>query len=324
MSTPAVESPIAKSSAIVQSDQNVKSIEDKFGAQITRSGQTVDESFTSACIASYSNLAQAPVVCALFFALLAITLAEYLETTDGPLENVYNALLEIIKANKSRVLVTLARVVALLFKFLIAQKDWVLNVMLISVPYFRKPSSKNLKLTVIFGLAAVLFDSSPFIVLLFSQAWFLITELRNPKFKMVVAMIMALVFMLTWVEVASNVNPTNTTATTPAKPAVQNDSPSQISMPDVYANSPFLTYYYTLEQFNRLSPSQQVNIPRIFPLEKFKSVPLEVQIRALYAQEIDSKHTAAYVRHTYKQAFKHEMPPEMKIDDALLKFKDVW
>lgn len=314
MSTPAVETPIAKSSAVVQSDQNVKSIEDKLGAQTTRSGQTVDANFTDAVIASYSNLMHAPLLAAIFFGLLAVTLAEYLETKDGPLEQLYNALLLVVKANKNKIFVTIARILLLILKFLISQKQWVLNVMLISVPYFRKPSTKNLQITLVFSILAIVFESNYFTVLLFSQAWFLITELRNPKFKMIIGVIIAVVFLLSWLEVDSLEPPKPTT-----RP--QNDanldrirtSPILSQEKPVESNDPNYRITFPL-------PTETVeDAPSVYDLQSFTKLDVSRQLKAIFEEKIPFAERLAFYRVAYTSITKKEPPnvDENKLHELL-------
>lgn len=214
--TPAVENASSTTSSVVQNTENVKALDDKTGAPIIRSGQKFDTSFTDAVIASYSNLANAPILCCVFVCTLILVLAETLEQKNGPLEMLLAALKKAYDGHLSnKFLQTLTALAMLLLRFVVNNKSWLLNSILLCVPYARKPSSKNLKLTILLVMVDLILSSQILICLLLSQMWFLVTELRNPQHKMLIIIFTTLIFLLTWIDLDSpspkpdtrNVNP---------------------------------------------------------------------------------------------------------------------
>jgi hypothetical protein len=204
-----------KPDAAVPSNASVKVVSADTGAPITKSGQTIGMTFTDSVVASYSNLFNAPALAILFFSTIVLYVAEYSQVTMGPIEIVINHLKNLIAAKSITTFTLIVCTILVKFlTFLLPYKRLVMDVIMFSIPYFRKPSTKNLKVTGILLGVVLLVDSSIFTVIALSQMWFLVTELRNPKHKMLVGVITMSVLMFAWLDISDQPSPPTIEPTT--------------------------------------------------------------------------------------------------------------
>lgn len=202
MSTPAVESPISGTAAVVQSDQNVRAIGDKTGAPLIRSGQRIGDTFTDSVVSSYSNLINAPLVFVVFAATVVVHLGEFVGQENGPLELLLATLIESKKIyHDVKILNILAILAIQIVRGIIKWKWWVLPSVTLMVPYMRKPSSKNLKTTALLILITILLQGAHATTFFLAQFWYLITEMRNPRHKFFLAICLFIVFFFSWVDI---------------------------------------------------------------------------------------------------------------------------
>lgn len=169
--------------------------------RLTRGGQLIGDGFCSSLLASYANMTYNPIALALMIFALACAFAE--EANNGPLE-VLKARLEIVTETES--FYRLAKVLITIVTSLINNKVYFIKLIFVSVPAFIKPSFKNWIITFCFWLFLVFFTNwTIFEILVLGQLWFLFTELRDPKYKILISILAALLIYYAWVSDIANV-----------------------------------------------------------------------------------------------------------------------
>lgn len=190
--------------------------------KIIKSGQRIgQETFVSSIIASYSNMAYNPV--ALFIFILAITIAFAEDTDNGPLE-IFKKKLETINNDKIFIY-KLAQILLGVVIFLINNKYMFVKVCFASIPALVKPSSKNIIITIAFIIFVYLFTEwNALEIFVIAQFWYLFTEIRDPKIKIVIMILFCLTCYIAWVLPTTKTDrvyhstSTTTTRTTTSKP----------------------------------------------------------------------------------------------------------
>lgn len=180
------------------------------GVQAIKGGQVVDASLFEAVTVAYSNLSNSPMVAVGMIVAVLCAFAEY-NTTEGPLEFIKVSLEQIIaKADTSPMIKNLAMFLAYLLGLLIKFKTVSISLTLFWLPYFAKPSEKHLKLSSIMSVWVVMKTTDAVGDLLLSQIYFLYTQFRTPKYKMVLLIVGVCVFVIGFSNVNSYIAKTST------------------------------------------------------------------------------------------------------------------
>lgn len=163
------------------------------GDRQIRSGQTQASAFFDSVVASYTNLTYSPVITLLFSFFGVCVAAEACGLN----------FLDVIQKNLTALAKTdnkmLANIFSLLIKVISTVTDFRIYIYLsffIFLPWMKKPSSKNLKFSIVFEVLMFLFTNSSDLIFVFAltQLWFLYTELRSPKYKFFVFMVAVVIF----------------------------------------------------------------------------------------------------------------------------------
>ena len=160
---------------------------DTTGLTVVKGGITANMGFLSSVLAAYTNLVNnIPVLITAIF-LIFVWIAEE-NKTDGPLENIQSLLTDIkVEYSWERQLVNLLE---FLVKFLIKFKIQFIQVGFAWLPYFAKPSSNSMYLSILHSLTIfVMRKWSSVVFFLIANFHFLFLSLRSPTYKMVILII---------------------------------------------------------------------------------------------------------------------------------------
>lgn len=170
--------------------------------RMIKGGQTIGEGFSQSIIAAYSNAAQNPLIFALYVVAIACMVAS-LTGVDSPLEVVQKEANATATARGTNVAVksicvALVRLLGILNKY-----EYIfINTTMLTVPYFLKPSNKNLYISIFFTGLVIAFSSISYVVIfLLTQVWFLFTQLRNPTYKLTISAVVVLLMIFSFTEV---------------------------------------------------------------------------------------------------------------------------
>lgn len=186
--------------------------------RMIKGGQTIGEGFSQSIIAAYSNAAQNPLIFALYVVAIACMVAS-LTGVDSPLEIVQKEANATARAGGTNVAVkSICLAVVQLLGVLNKYEYIFINTTMLAVPYFLKPSNKNLYTSIFFiGLVLVFSSIGYVVVFLLTQVWFLFTQLRNPTYKLTISAIVIMLVIFSFIEVQD----TTVEAVTTAPPAGQ-------------------------------------------------------------------------------------------------------
>lgn len=160
---------------------------DATGVALIKGGITANMSFVSSISAAYTNLVNNVPVLIISVFLIFIWIAEE-NRSDGPLENIRLLLNDIkVEYNWERQLVNLLDFIV---KFLIRFKVQFIQIGFAWLPYFAKPSSNSLYLSILHSLTIfVMRKWSSVVFFLISNFHFLFLSLRSPTHKMIILII---------------------------------------------------------------------------------------------------------------------------------------
>lgn len=160
---------------------------DATGVALIKGGITANMSFVSSILAAYTNLVNNIPVLIISIFLIFIWIAEE-NRSDGPLENIRLLLSDIrVEYNWERQLVNLLDFIV---KFLIRFKIQFIQIGFAWLPYFAKPSSNSLYLSILHSLTIfVMRKWSSVVFFLISNFHFLFLSLRSPTHKMIILII---------------------------------------------------------------------------------------------------------------------------------------
>lgn len=186
--TPVVEGPVpAPRTAISNKD----------GLQTVRSGQTVEDTFFDAILASYANMSHSPLALLLMFTVIAELISMFF-TTQGPFQYLTMELKSVVSDESvNKFIRAMARPVYWFFSNVVVPYNLAfINVSMLSIPTVCKPSTKNIYLTILFSFIVVIFSKIGALeIFIFTQFYFLYTELRNPKHKLIIILLVFAVFL---------------------------------------------------------------------------------------------------------------------------------
>lgn len=171
---------------------------------MTRGGQQVGDPIGSAIISSYANLVYSPAIVCLYFVTLASACASIF-SIDGPLEFAFLETKKTATTTTSPVIRSVTTAIYKLLGYLVVNKDMVVSLALVWLPYSKKPSTKNFSFSVIITLFFFMFSSTGLLeLLMLSQCWFLFTELRNPRHKAFIGGFVGLIFLFNYIASSSS------------------------------------------------------------------------------------------------------------------------
>lgn len=212
MSTPAsvpVVNPVAapRSVFLPQEDGRTKTLNATTGVQVIKGGQNIDESIVDAITASYANLVNSPVVATVMVILLIAGLAES-NNANGPFEVIQHALESIVADVTESVFVrNSASIVLFLVNILVKFKLRFICVGLFWIPYFAKPSNNNMHISVLLTALAIFRRTDIISDILLSQVYFLYTQVRTPRVRMILMIVGVIVFVIGVANVKEFVKP---------------------------------------------------------------------------------------------------------------------
>lgn len=174
------------------------------GRQMVRGGQQVGDPIGSAIVSSYSNLVYSPAIVCLYFITLASACASIF-SIDGPLEFAFLETKKTATTTTSPLVRSVTTAIYKLLGYLVVNKDMVVSLALVWLPYSKKPSTKNFSFSVIITLFFFMFSSTGLLeLLMLSQCWFLFTELRNPRHKAFIGGFVGLIFLFNYIALPAN------------------------------------------------------------------------------------------------------------------------
>lgn len=179
------------SSTLIESDAAPLKAVDDTGRNLIKSGQTLESGFFESILGVYSNLTQNPALLFSFGLVLFIVMAESkIITNYEPIEKILASLKTISADTKEPVFIqSLAKIGIKLFTFILDNKIRFLSVLVTFLPYFAKPSTKNLVFISVIAFYVLFFPSqnwSLFQSALTSQIVLLFVCLRKPQFKFLI------------------------------------------------------------------------------------------------------------------------------------------
>lgn len=177
-------------------DGRTKTLDSNTGIQVVKGGQTIDLSLVDSVTAAYANLVNSPVVLTALTVLLVCGLAEW-NNSHGPFEMLQDALNAIIaSADESVFIKNVAYVLLFFVNIIVKYKIRVIAIGLFWVPYFAKPSSNNMKLSILLSIFVFFRPADLASDLVLSQLYFIYTQVRTPRVRLIIMIVSLVVFVI--------------------------------------------------------------------------------------------------------------------------------
>lgn len=155
--------------------------------KLYKSGQRIgEETFFSSVVASYANISYNPIALAVFIIAASVALAE--DSDKGPLE-IFKSRLQTITLDSGAFAFKMASLLIKITNVLIANKILFIKLCFVCLPALLKPSRSNWMFTILIALGVYLFTNwTSFEILILANFWYLFTEIRDPRYRLVVVL----------------------------------------------------------------------------------------------------------------------------------------
>lgn len=167
----------------------------KFGQQLIKGGSALGQDFTDAVITAYTNITNSPFALAALvfgtFGLIATAIS-----SNGPFEYLSSNLNALVKTSEGKVHGVFTKITASLVVYLLNHKFLIYSLASFSATYIAKPSTKNAVAVGIVSFLVYVLRISSWETLAFAQLFFLQTQLRNPRHKLYIVLILLATIIL--------------------------------------------------------------------------------------------------------------------------------